>query len=53
MIKDLEIVKFDFCFYTIENYNVYIFQDGRIPECDIDNWLESYNEFDTFWININ
>lgn len=53
MIKDLEIVKFDFCFFTIENYNVYIYKDGLVPDSEVYNWVESYNEFDTFWININ
>ena len=55
MIKNLEIVKFDFCFYTIKNYYVYIYNNEYISQLtdDMDDWLESHDEFDTFWININ
>ena len=53
MTKNLGIIKFDFCFYTIENYNVYIYSDGLIPECYVNDYVESYDNFDTFWININ
>ena len=53
MIVDLGIVNFDFCFYTIEDYNVFIYKDGIVPKCDEEDWVESYDEFDTFWININ
>lgn len=48
-----EIIKFDFCFFTIENYNLHIYKDYKIPVEDYDDWTETYDEFDTFWININ
>jgi hypothetical protein len=53
MIKDLGIVNFDFCFYTIKDYNLFIYKDGIVPNCDEEYWVESYDEFGTFWININ
>ena len=53
MIKNLGIVNFDFCFYTIADYNLFIYKDGIVPNCDEEYWVESYDEFGTFWININ
>jgi len=53
MIKNLEFVKFDFCFYTIEDYNVYIYANKNFDEDNVNDWLQADNEFDTFWININ
>lgn len=53
MIKGLEFVKFDFCFYTIEDYNVYIYGNNDFQEDNVNDWLQSDNEFNTFWININ
>ena len=53
MIKDLGIVKFDFCFYTIEDYHMHIFKEGIDTKEDLYEYLESDNEFNTFLININ
>lgn len=55
MIKDLEVIKFDFCFYSIENYNMYIYHNGIIIDLinELSDCVDTYDEFDTFWININ
>jgi hypothetical protein len=53
LIKRAIFFNFTFFCYTIHNSKLFIKYDYELNKSDFYDVIESYNEFDTFGININ